>query len=97
MIRIDVTNAPLLDYLERLTARLEDLAPARDSISMELKSRIRKRICLPLACFIFRILRDPKKVDYCPPPLPFVSPWSARWRMVSFWLATCVRNASSSP
>ena len=43
MIRIDVTNAPLLDYLERLTARLEDLGPAMDSIGMELENRIRER------------------------------------------------------
>ena len=50
MIRIDVTNAPLLDYLERLTARLEDLGPAMGSIGMELENRIRER---------FEARRDP--------------------------------------
>jgi len=50
MIRIEVTNAPLADYLAQLSARLNDLSPAMHSIGMELENRIRER---------FETRRDP--------------------------------------
>lgn len=57
MIRIQVTNAQLRDALERLTARLGDLAPAMGSIGMELENRIRER---------FEGRRDPLGTAWAP-------------------------------
>lgn len=57
MITVDVSNRPVLDYLERLQKRFADLSPVMASIGMELESRISER---------FETGTDPTGADWAP-------------------------------